>query len=60
MDYQTVDVSQSPDDLAAIKALGYVAAPVVIVSSGDAETDIHWQGLHVDNLRKYTLEEQAA
>lgn len=60
VDYQTVDVSQSPDDLAAIKALGYVAAPVVIVSSGDPETDIHWQGLVVANLTKYTLEKAAA
>jgi glutaredoxin-like protein NrdH len=60
VEYQTVDVSQSPADLEALKELGYNAAPVVIVSNGDAETDIHWQGLHVDNLTKYTLEKAAA
>lgn len=52
--YREVDVSQNPADLAAIKELGYVAAPVIIVSTGDPETEIHWQGLHVDNLKKYT------
>lgn len=60
VEYRTVDVSQNPDDLAAIKELGYVAAPVVIVSNGDPETDIHWQGLHVDNLTKYTTTKEAA
>lgn len=60
VDYQTVDVSENPDDLAAIKALGYKAAPVVVVSNGEAETDIHWQGLVVANLTKYTLEKEAA
>jgi len=58
--YQTVDVSQSPDDLAAIKSLGYKAAPVVIVSTGDPEIELHWQGFHPDNLKKYTLTEAAA
>jgi len=59
VDYQTVDVSTSPDDLAAIKALGYEGVPVVIVSGRTPETDLHWQGFHPDNLSKYTLTEQA-
>jgi len=41
VDYQTVDVTTSPADLAAIKSLGYEGVPVVIVSNGDAETDLH-------------------
>lgn len=57
--YTTVDVSTSPDDLAAIKALGYQAAPVVIVSGRTPELDLHWQGFQPDNLRKYTLEKAA-
>ena len=58
--YDTVDVSQNPADLEAIKELGYKAAPVVIVSTGDPEIDLHWQGFHPDNLRKYTLPKAAA
>jgi glutaredoxin-like protein NrdH len=54
VDYQTVDVTTSPDDLAAIKALGYEGVPVVIVSGRTPETDLHWHGFHPDNLAKYT------
>jgi glutaredoxin-like protein NrdH len=60
VDYQSVDVSTSPDDLAAIKALGYEGVPVVIVSGRTPETDLHWHGFHPDYLTKYTLTEQAA
>jgi glutaredoxin-like protein NrdH len=52
--YREVDVTVNPDDLAAIKELGYNAAPVVIVSTGDPELELHWQGFHPDNLKKYT------
>ena len=58
--YQEVDVEQSPMDLAAIKALGYASVPVIVVSNGDPETDIHWQGLVLANLEKYTLNQKAA
>lgn len=58
--YQEVNVEESPADLAAIKALGYERVPVTVVSNGDPETDLHWGGLHMDNLIKYTLTEQAA
>lgn len=59
IDYSTVDVTKSPADLAAIKSLGYEGVPVVIVSNGDAETDLHWHGFHPDNLTKYTIEKVA-
>lgn len=58
--YQEVNVEESPEDLAAIKYLGYVQVPVIVVSNGDPETDIHWQGLVLANLEKYTLPEKAA
>lgn len=58
--YQEVNVEEYPEDLAAIKSLGYERVPVTVVSSGDPETDIHWGGLHMDNMIKYTLEKAAA
>ena len=58
--YQEVNVEASPEDAAAIRALGYDGVPVVVVSNGDPETDIHWQGLVLANLEKYTTETKAA
>jgi glutaredoxin-like protein NrdH len=58
--FKEVNVEESPADLAAIKALGYERVPVTVVSSGDPETDIHWGGLHLDNMTKYTLTKEAA
>ena len=59
INFTTIDVSTSPDDLAAIKSLGYKAAPVTIVSTGDPEMELHWQGFDVNNLRKYTTREMS-
>jgi glutaredoxin-like protein NrdH len=58
--FNEVNVEESPADLAAIKALGYERVPVTVVSNGDPETDLHWGGLHLDNMIKYTLEKAAA
>lgn len=55
VEYTEINVEESPDDLAAIKALGYASVPVTIVSTGDPEIEIHWGGLHMYNLEKYTL-----
>ena len=57
--YQEVNVEASPADREAIKALGYDGVPVVVVSNGDPETDIHWQGLVLSSLEKYTLNEKS-
>jgi glutaredoxin-like protein NrdH len=57
--YQTVDVSESPQDLAAIKALGYTSVPVTVVNYGDGETELHWQGLVVDYMTKYIAKKAA-
>jgi glutaredoxin-like protein NrdH len=63
VEYTEKDVTQNPMDLAAVKELGYLKAPVVIVSTGDPEIEIHWEGLHMANLEKYcltTAEQKAA
>ena len=51
--YTEKDVTKDPMDLAAVKELGYKSAPVLIVSTGDPEVEIHWQGLHMANMEKY-------
>lgn len=43
--YDKVDLTQSPDDFAAVAALGYKAAPVVFVAD-----DVHWSGFKPDLL----------
>jgi glutaredoxin-like protein NrdH len=57
--YRAVDVTESPEDLAAIKALGYNSVPVTVVNYGDNETELHWQGLVVDNMTKYIAKKAA-
>jgi glutaredoxin-like protein NrdH len=54
--YSEVDITKPENeaDAEAVRALGFKEAPVVIVSTGDPETDLMWSGLHVDNLIKYT------
>lgn len=58
--YQEVDITSSPKDAEAIRALGFKEAPVVIVSNGDAEMDLMWSGFDPNNLTKYTTKEVAA
>lgn len=53
--FETVDLSESPDDLAAVRELGYSSAPVVIVSNGAPENDLHWFGFRPDFLTRYTV-----
>lgn len=53
----TVADSTDLDNNAAIKALGHSQAPVVIVSNGDAETDLDWSGFQPAMLAKYCTEE---
>ena len=57
--YTAVDVSESPADLEAIKALGYNSVPVTVVNYGDTETELHWQGLVVDHMTKYIAQKAA-
>ena len=45
VEYDTVDLTQSPDDFAAVTALGYKSAPVIMVAD-----DVHWGGFRPDLL----------
>lgn len=53
--FEAVDLSESPEDLAAVRELGYASAPVIVVSNGDPENDLHWYGFHPDFLTRYTV-----
>lgn len=50
VNYNYVDVSESPEALERIKKLGYLAAPVVYV---DEET--HWSGHRPDLIEKHIV-----
>lgn len=60
IEHRVVDVTKSPDDLAALKELGYTQVPVTFVSNGDPETDLHWYGFNADHLTKYATPKDAA
>ena len=51
--YAAVDLSENPADAQAVAALGYTQAPVIVVSNGDPETDLHWGGFNPDHLERY-------
>lgn len=53
--FNTVDLSESPGDLEAVRALGYQTAPVIIVSKGDLRNEVHWYGFNPDLLTEHTL-----
>ena len=53
IEYSTVDLSTDAQAAEAVKFLGYLAAPVIVVSNGDPETDLHWSGFHPANLSRY-------
>lgn len=44
LDYTTVDLSDDEEALEAVKALGYLQAPVVITA------DDHWSGFRPDKI----------
>ena len=59
--YKVVDLTQSPDDYEAVKALGYSSAPVVIVNdNGDTRDEKHWYGFRPDLLEEFTPSKEAA
>lgn len=52
--HRSVDLSKSPDDMAAVQALGYLRAPVVIVNDdGDTSNEKHWYGFRPDLLAEF-------
>ena len=48
--YNYVDLSESPEALKRIKALGYLAAPVVYV-----DEDTHWSGHQPQLIEKHIV-----
>lgn len=48
--FETVDLSKSPMDLAAVKELGYHQAPVVVAHVNGE--DLHWSGYRPDMLEE--------
>lgn len=48
IEYQTVDLSTSPGDMAAVKAMGYSSAPVVFAEA--AGWSDHWAGFQPARL----------
>lgn len=59
--FTPVDLSQSPDDLVAVQALGYASAPVVIVNDdGDNLNEKHWYGFRPDLLEEFATNQKAA
>ncbi|AXH44433.1 thioredoxin domain [Arthrobacter phage Kumotta] len=59
--YRVIDLTESPDDLAAVKALGYMSAPVVIVNDdGDTSNEKHWYGFRPDLLAEFCKAPAAA
>lgn len=57
--HTVIDVSKSPDDLAALKALGYESVPVTVVSGRGPDMDLHWYGFVPDLMSKYTTKEMS-
>lgn len=44
LSYQSVDISQDPEALERVRALGYMQAPVVVTD------DDHWSGFNPDKI----------
>ncbi|MDJ0355424.1 glutaredoxin-like protein NrdH [Paenarthrobacter sp. PH39-S1] len=47
--YQSVDISQDPDALERLRALGYLQAPVVVTDQD------HWSGFRPDKIAELAL-----
>lgn len=57
--YQVVDLSQDAQALAAVRALGYMSAPVVITTV-PGQPDDHWYGFRPDKIAEIHTRWQAA
>lgn len=55
VEYEDIDITKSPDDLQAVLALGYKAAPVVVVSRPETHEDVHWYGFNPYMLAEHCL-----
>lgn len=50
LDYEVIDLTRDAESLDAVKELGYLQAPVVIVRDSDGNTVEHWSGFRPDRL----------
>lgn len=50
LDYEVIDVTADAAALAAVRALGYLRAPVVIVRDADGTVEAHWSGFDPDRI----------
>ena len=59
--YESVDLTKSPADEAAVKELGFTQAPVVIANVNGE--DLMWQGFRpdlIDQVKQWADEEEGA
>lgn len=62
IEFDAVDLPSAPESVQeAVKELGYLRAPVVIVNDdGDTKNEKHWYGFRPDLLEEFTLIKEAA
>jgi glutaredoxin-like protein NrdH len=62
VEYTTVNLATADESVSeAVKALGYMSAPVVIVNDdGDTTNEKHWYGFRPDLLEEFTTVKEAA
>ena len=52
-DYTPLDVSTDDEAMETVKGLGYLAAPVVVITDAAGNQLDHWSGFQPDRIRKY-------
>lgn len=52
--YDSIDLTQDQEALAQAKELGYLQAPIVLVTEGDTIVD-HWSGFRPDKISAITI-----
>lgn len=50
IEYESIDVSEDHEALAFIKGLGYLQAPVVVVTGENGAMVNHWSGFRPDQI----------
>ena len=53
IEFAEVDILDDPKDLEAAKELGFLAAPVVVVSFGTPKDDVYWAGFNPSKLTEH-------
>lgn len=59
--YEIIDITQDAEAYEAVKALGYMSAPVVIIGNpGSNDDETHWYGFRPDMLAQFAKNPNAA